>query len=143
MSPVRGKTVPEGVGKDDLIPVIKRVPLEFHVPGLVYRFDGFVSVLQPDAEGVLTDAAVAFVAELIVDMPAGNVGIARVPHGQPFRQGGREMPVNRGIGAGVVPSAEFMLSSLIIRVHDLRIPLYHPGGKRRSGGGHDDVVVFL
>ena len=137
------KTVPQRIGENDFIPVIKRVSPEFHVPGFVYRFNGFVPVLQPDAECILADIAVAFVTEFIIDMPAGDMGIMRIFFRQPFDKRGCEMPVYRRIGAGVVSAAEFMTPSFIIGMHDFRVSFDHPGRKRCGGGGHDDVIVFL
>ena len=75
-------------------------------------------------------------------MPAGNVRIASIAFGQLRCQRLRIFPVYWGIGTGIVPLSEFMLSAFIIRSCCLRIILHHPGRKRCCGCCEHNIILL-
>lgn len=133
----------QGVGGDNLVPVVEGVAPELGVPSLVDGLDGAVLLLQPHAELFLAVLAVALAAILVADMPAGDVGVGAVALGQLYHQLAGVLLEDQAVGAMVVAVAKLMPAALVIHAGDLGVLLAQPSGHGRSGGGHDDVVTLF
>ena len=135
--------VTQGVGQYDLIPVIYGMTPEFHIPGLIDRFDGSVLILQPNPEGLLTVFTVAFATVLIADVPAGHMGVMCITLSQFFYQSLGVLLEYQRVGAMIVPLTELVMPAKVIRSGNLGILLIQPCRHSTGGSSQNDIVVFL
>ena len=96
----------------------------------VYFLNRAIFFLQPYPECFFTVLTIAFPAKFIGNMPCRDILIILVPLCQHSCQLRRILPVRRAVRAGVVPSAEFVLPSMLVRAQNIRVPLCHPGRMR-------------
>ena len=132
-----------GAGGFHLAPVGVAVGPEGGPPGVVELVEGTIALLQPGAEGLLAEVAVAVTAHLVGQVPENHAGVVGVA----LRQAEIHLPhlaaVHGGGEAVVVPSAEVEPLIVIVHPQDFRVLLRHPGRARAAGGGQDDVNAAL
>ena len=133
----------------DLVPVRIRMAPELVPPGIIKLIQRSVFLLQPFAEGLLAQFAVAcriaeIAAQLIGNMPQDHILPAAEPFGQ-FPVNSRDLLTHhrRGI-AEIVAFARQIPVSVRLHLHHFRIflrqPVGHGPGRRRQD--HADPFLF-
>ena len=133
----------ELVRYDYLIPVIEGVSPELCVPGIIYSINGLVLILEPYTKLLLAVVTVAVSAVLIIDVPYRNIFIAAIAFCKLCRKSLCVLLIYQGVRTEIVSGSKFMLASLVVGAHRLRIFFDHPCRQCRCGCCHDDVVVFI
>ncbi len=119
----------------DLVPGGKGVPPEARVPGLVHRIEGAIARLEPRAERLGAQVAVAVVTVLVGHVPGDQGGMLAVALGQAPRHLLRESSIVGAVGAKVHATAMHATRPRDVHRQDVGIALGHPGRLRRGGRG--------
>ena len=119
---------------------VGRTP-EDRAPGLVEGGDADVSLGQPSMPGgpaVCADTAVRTLeAELVVDLPADDVGIGAEVRGNLLCDPERGRAIGRGVQAGLAAGTECLDASIGRHLYEARIFGVEPG-RQGGGGGAED-----
>ena len=136
-------TVTQRIGSHNIVPIVEGMAPEGRIPRSVQRIQCAVTLPQPDPESLFAVLTVTGSAVFVAYVPAHHVRIAAVALRQPVRQFVGIVLEDRAVGAGVVPSAEFMAAALVVHPGDLRVLAHQPRGHSTRGGGQHNLDIRL
>ena len=102
-----------------------------------------VLILEPYTKLLLTVVTVTVSAVLVIDVPYRNIFIAAIAFCKLCRKSLCVLLIYQGVWTEIVSGSKFMLASLVVGAHCLRIFFDHPCRQCCCGCCHDDVVVFV